>query len=110
VVFVTMFLRHLTFILYRSLCGRFCWNVNLCVCDAETFTLNDAEDYARIRIRIFIYPPITIQQHFYDSIGNVITVYLLIRTFARFKYIRITHRVGRLFAHRGLDDLGACCL
>ena len=21
-------------------------NVNLCVCDAETFTLNDAEDYA----------------------------------------------------------------
>ncbi len=84
------------------------------MCDAETFTLNDAEDYARIRIRIririFIYPQIAIQQHFHDSIGNVITVYLLIRTVARFKYIHIIHRVGRLFAHRGLDDLGACYL
>jgi hypothetical protein len=78
----------------------------LCVCDAETFTLNDAEDYARIRIRIgkririVIYPQIAKQQHFYDSIGIVITVYLLIRTVARFKYIRIIHRVGRLFVHR----------
>ena len=27
---------------------------------------------------------------------------------ARFRYIRIIHQVGRLFAHRGLDDLNAC--
>ncbi len=84
------------------------------MCDAETFTLNDAEDYDKLRIRIrigiFIYPQNAIQQHFYDSIGNVITVYLLIRTVARFKYMRIIHRVGRLVAHRGLDDLDACYL
>jgi hypothetical protein len=61
----------------------------------------------KIRIRIFIYPQLAIQQHFYDSISIVITVYLLIRTIARFEYIHIIHRVGRLFAHRGLDDLGA---
>jgi hypothetical protein len=64
----------------------------------------------RIFIYLFIYPQIAIQQYFYDSLGSVITIYpLLIRhMLARYKYIRIIHHVGRLFAHRGLDDLDAC--
>jgi hypothetical protein len=64
----------------------------------------------RIRIRIFIYPQVAIQQYFYDSVGSGISIYpLLIRhMLARSKYIRIIHHVGRLFAHRGLDDLDAC--
>jgi hypothetical protein len=47
-VFVIMFLRMLTFTLYRPLCGKLslleCKFV--CVCDTENITLNDAQDYA----------------------------------------------------------------
>jgi hypothetical protein len=59
VVFVTMFLRQLTFILNRPLCGKLslmeCKCV--CVCDADTFTLNDAQDSAICEIgqKAFLY-------------------------------------------------------
>jgi hypothetical protein len=38
-----------------------------------------------IGIKIFIYPQIAIQQHFYDSIGRIMIVYLLNHTIARYK-------------------------